>query len=150
MDITKEYIEKCKKAQDIQKLRVNGYEWGDYYFYFNDYDICIENPRNFTEISTSKEITRLIIGRDNHIWLPCQDQLQNMLKTLEWFWSDKNASEMLDSVYYMFTCCTNDNGFNCTEYCNKFNSFEQLWLAFVMKEKYNKQWNFETKEWEKI
>jgi hypothetical protein len=29
-----------------------------------------------------------------------------------------------------------------------FDSMEQLWLAFVMKEKYNKQWNFETKEWE--
>lgn len=32
-----------------------------------------------------------------------------------------------------------------SSYSYNFDSFEQLWLAFVMKEKYSKQWN--GKEW---
>jgi len=56
------------------------------------------------------------------IWLPRQDQLQ----------------EILEGEYYFYF-----NRFHnfCSQNYAKYLSFEQLWLAFVMKEKYNKIWN---------
>lgn len=74
------------------------------------------------------------------IWLPRQDQLQKMV-------GKKKADVLLiDLVNW-----TQDNiqfyksGVIRRLYPNA--SMEQLWLAFVMKEKYQKTWN--GKEWEK-
>lgn len=66
------------------------------------------------------------------IWLPRQDQLQKMAdETFVIFWQ-----EFLEYEY-----------FKLPEYMKDIDgdSMEQLWLAFVMKEKYNKVWN--SKEW---
>ena len=66
------------------------------------------------------------------IWLPRQDQLQEMVINSDyamtycsrlWDWAGKQMSG---------------------HYVMKFASMEQLWLALVMKEKYNKTWNGET------
>jgi len=68
-----------------------------------------------------------------------QDQLQEMIKHREsttlaiWFADFCNINEYLE-------------GFDWdgkTKYLNQFISMEQLWLAFVMKEKFNKVWNGE-------
>lgn len=74
--------------------------------------------------------------QDNCIWLPRQDQLQNMaweslgtycsnkMNSLTWgIWDFYNSIDDLDSM-------------------------EQLWLAFVMKKKFNKVWT--GGEWIKI
>ena len=57
-----------------------------------------------------------------------QDQLQKMVK------SDKDIFHQLGSL------CN----FIFTAYVGILTSMEQLWLAFVMKEKYNKVWDGET------
>jgi len=55
-----------------------------------------------------------------------QDQLQEMVKGI-------------DNEYHLLRCFFEF----CS--CQNHKPFEQLWLAFVMKEKYNKVWNME--EW---
>ena len=71
------------------------------------------------------------------LWLPRQDQLQEMIggmdKCLELVYWWQEASKVGDYHGY---------------YHDSFDSMEQLWLAFVMKEKYNKVWNGE--EWDAV
>lgn len=60
------------------------------------------------------------------IWMPRQDELQDMV----WLGT-------ATSIYYQLR--------HITEFQMKYScqTMEQLWLAFVMKEKYNKTWNGE-------
>ena len=62
------------------------------------------------------------------VWLPRQDQLQEMMN---------ESKFILIERFYKFV---NDNIPFCRE-----KSMEQLWLVFVMKEKFNKMWN--GKQW---
>ena len=71
---------------------------------------------------------------DDNIWLPRQDQLQGMVV------DGYEACGLLFNFYHWFE--DNKHDF-ITPYLDY--SMEQLWLAFVMKEKYNKVWNGE--EW---
>jgi len=73
------------------------------------------------------------------IWLPRQDQLQEMILDDEQY--ESSSIKLKLSAYGLinkFGLWTKDN----LEYINGLlYSMEQLWLAFVMKEKYNKIWN---------
>jgi hypothetical protein len=142
MDTSKEYIEMCEKAQEIQELRYNGYEWGDYYFYYNYYDVCIQTPENYIEVSTSKGITELVIRKDNHVWLPRQDQLQEML-IHKYISFDYPLFAMVEDLY------NQENDMFDSEPENQ-RSLEKAWLILLMCEKYDKSWNPENKEWEKL
>lgn len=74
----------------------------------------------------------------NEVWLPRQDQLQEMVKREPWF-------ETIYRFYEFLQGGTIDvHSWNGP--CTKYKSMEQLWLAFVMKEKYGKSWTGE--EWE--
>lgn len=103
MDTSKEYILMCEKANEIQELKPS--------ITPADFMGCIY-PRNA-------------------VWLPRQDQLQEMAvnrgkngpNTSYWH----KAVEFFE--YWM------KNGIWAGS------SMEQLWLAFVMKEKYGKIWN---------
>ena len=123
MDKTKEYILMCKKAEEIQKV------WehcaGDVCSpRFSDNNTWIVGfNTGFSELK-EKDI----------IWLPRQDQLQEMIR-------HKRCSQLQFEDWYSelkrFTLfCGNLPA--CPE--NYFKSMEQLWLAFVMKEKFNKKW----------
>lgn len=70
-----------------------------------------------------------------HIWLPRQDQLQEMLCDFDtclsriYWWKEGGVIRTTnDDDYY---------GYGSDD----FTSMEQLWLAFVMKEKYGKVWD---------
>lgn len=67
------------------------------------------------------------------IWLPRQDQLQDMI-------FESHELNYNKSMYPQIECFYN---FSVSMYKYKYppNSMEQLWLAFVMKEKFNKTWN---------
>ena len=68
---------------------------------------------------------------DRHVWLPRQDQLQEMVIPKPFFdW--RNVLSFFDDFIDW------DN-------LDTFGSMEQLWLAFVMKEKFNKTWDGEWK-----
>lgn len=88
-----------------------------------------------------------IEGIDGLIWLPKQDQLQEIVgdfiaNELEYDECDIKMAfisfkRWLDMQYY-------DEPYTCVP-TNVFDSGEQLWLAFTMQEIYNKIWNGE--EW---
>jgi hypothetical protein len=69
-------------------------------------------------------------------WLPRQDQLQDMLPK-EYVTVDAMFNDLNNWIF------KNDDYLEDTFYGNE--TAEQLWLAFVMKEKWNKSWN--GKEW---
>ena len=72
---------------------------------------------------------------DHHsnISLPRQDQLQEMM------FEESDKEVMPDAITKLLGYF---NDYSLTV-CPQFASMEQLWLAFVMKEKYNKIWNGE-------
>ncbi len=67
-----------------------------------------------------------------------QSQLQEMV-----FTEPDLADKLAEMISYFY-------GFCMTPYRQSFTSMEQLWLAFVMKERYSKQWLTNSQEWVKI
>jgi hypothetical protein len=150
MDTSQEYILMCEKAVEVQE----GWESqvGDYGFLSHPLDQRIVfvagepwsllTPVIFPfAIGNNKDLKR----KENLRWLPRQDQLQGMVPEiknklhvifrfidfLQASYTKKTAQRAFVVLYNML-----DNGA----------SMEQLWMAFVMKEKYNKTWN--GKDWE--
>lgn len=135
MDTSKEYFEMCGKATEIQENHKIGPE-----DYFNDGDMCegIYECKN-DEGCLIKSIYGKWFLPSECVWLPRQDQLQEiyaghigadgycaLIDFGEWF---KEIVE-LDNL-------GSDKRIYDTP--------EQLWLAFVMYEKFNKVWD--GKEW---
>ena len=126
MDTSETYIKMCEKAEEIQEqARTNGIEYGDY--------IYVTATNDFARYTGEVELVR---GEKGYkyapfgvIFIPRQDQLQAMIFTENW------RDELHDFAYHVTT-------YNKDYYLTNpsFNSVEQLWLAFLMKEKYNKVW----------
>jgi len=158
MDTSEIYIKMCEQATEIQK------EWqpqpGDYYLHnyrgttgftneqeqqiwgdsndtwrqveilcykpSKDNDILLSTAKGESCITSSSDLVR-----HHCVFIPRQDQLQEMVKKesigtlidhfITWYYkfSEKNPEILPEREYTM----------------------EQLWLAYVMKEKYNKTWN---------
>ena len=73
-----------------------------------------------------------ICKKEDYIWLPTQNQLQQL-----------TGIESIPTLLSQF----NEFVFGNVEYATQFiDSCEKLWLAFVMKKRYNKTWN--GRKWE--
>lgn len=126
MDTSKEYIKQCEKAAKIQG------EWNPQVadVYSTGFNIL-----TIEHVMWYESLKEIVKGRHSQqlksdiIWLPRQDQLQEMLVKRIWDWRG-----VLSRFTHSF-CQHTDT--------HKFDSMEQLWLAFVMKEKYSKTWNGE-------
>lgn len=118
VDTSKKYIEMCEKAVEIQK------KWKPY---FGDFMFVRGNANLNTQVAIDTEKEEFII-MDTHIWLPRQDQLQEMIF----------HEKVLKIPYAMAQALVKYCAYNAVE---PFNSSEQLWLAFVMNEKYKKTYN---------
>lgn len=135
MDTSKEYIKMCEKADEIQKKwvlwkdkKLGTVKKGDFF-----YDKLLESVRVIMEpILLVKGVA------ENSIWLPRQDQLQGMMK-----YNDRKMGSLHNLINFATTMRIGTK--NRGSYYFEFNSMEQLWLAFVMKEKFNKVWD--GKEW---
>ena len=123
MDFSEKYIKMCEKAEEIQK------EWkpqiGDFYYFEKNVYILKESN---------------ISNKEESIWLPRQDQLQEIVEEL--FYDFQGDLKVFDKVRLIdsFSLFVEENE-------DKFYSYEQFWLAFVMWKKYGKVWNDEKKEW---
>ncbi len=73
-------------------------------------------------------------GEFGEVWLPRQDQLQEIVVS-----ESKNWEGVFGDFLYFYQDVDMRN----------IKSMEQLWLAFVMKEKYNKVWDDNKEEWRK-
>ena len=133
MDISKEYILQCEKTEEIQKkfIGIEGSfvadKWG------NTISLLIHSPAIGNYVLRRTDNQELYDNqKDKLIWLPRQDQLQEMMK----------FSDVRQEMEYFYGFCA---GWSTSEMPYK--SLEQLWLAFVMSEKYQKRWNKEKEEW---
>lgn len=130
MDTTKEYIKMCEKTGEIQ----GG---------FQSLHDTINHPHNlYVDKDTYKTTSPFYNYKHrNNIFLPRQDQLQEMVKSC---FIDYIRDTKFNSTIFML------QKFN--EFCNNKNedcfSLERYWLEFTMKERYNKTWN--GKDWERI
>ncbi len=125
MDTSPQYIRMCEKATEIQEIvkphtTVSGaFRDGDWVYCHTAY--CLNDIRLANA------------SRTDFIWLPRQDQLQEMCK-------EKDIGMLLVDFFRWF---------EDEEYIWALNNtMEQLWLAYVMHEKYRKVWNGE--DWEEI
>jgi len=135
MDCGEVYIKMCEKAEEIQKIKPEWNLEGDdgEWWYPND---------------NKREV--------NHIWLPRQDQLQAMVMSsgMDVTTHDCFAVSLLGNRFHDF-CEREYNKLRLylrSQYIGVvvglcFASFEQLWLAFVMKERFGKIWNAEKGDW---
>ena len=116
-----------EKAEKIQKLRGNTL-WVDGDFYT---DTILMGRASFSVVQT--EYADEPYEMYKPIWLPRQDQLQKMVRS--------KFANNLDMLMAFYAFVTEDKPFGFDAIFNA--PMEQLWLAFVMKEKYNKVWNGE-------
>ena len=144
MDTSKTYIKMCdcEEIQGLWKPAV-----ADWYWNKVGNINCIRIDRHPTGRHESK-IDIDYNEEPNFIWLPRQDQLQEMVY-------DTNLPRMLQTIA---DWCDDPYGFGSrpypkqvaklkiwSDFIQSLTSMEQLWLAFVMKEKHNKTWTGE--EW---
>ena len=127
VDFSENYIRMCNKAVEIQD------NWkprhGDNLANYQSEWLDIDDNTKIREVSFKSHV---MLGVDNVsitnrklcVWLPRQDQLQEM--------AGKFPEYVVD--WYQFTL---ENG--------HLESMEQLWLCFVMSQKFSKQWN--GKDW---
>ena len=120
MDTTKQYLLMCEKANEIQVLRPTESN-GDWCNWMGDTK-CIN--------------VGIVILHKNIIWLPRQDQLQEMI--INPLLSNGLINQIKDKL----------NNFKIEKVVQgKIISMEQYLLLIVMQEKYNKVWN--GKDWVK-
>ncbi len=118
MDTTPEYIKMCEKAEEIQSLKLK-----PIYMMQSETNLLYEDNDIWYIFVLDKSKKSWLIKK---IWLPRQDQLQEMVIGID------NEYHLLTSFYNF-----------CSHFTHR--SFEKLWFSFVMKEKYNKVWTGE--EW---
>ena len=151
--ITKNYIKMCEKAEEIQKLKPTGV-WHTHsiphddglddkdYLYVSFYYLPnVLKERNIQLLKWDNDEGHPIIGSysdniEGAIWLPTQEQLQEMVKDRLFY-----ISGSFKNIYASASMGNRDSHV----VCNKAKSMNELWLIFVMKEKYNKTWT--GKDW---
>lgn len=167
MDTSNEYVKMCEKAEEIQtiwKPSIGDYHWRKYTVFGDELDDQIWGNDNCPEITilhtkSSVDGYWFACTKDGEertfsnyegvvkctsIWLPRQDQLQEMIDTQQRDWI--NVLEMFTIWAFWgineYTLSPSPIFYGMGIPHNVF-SMEQLWLAFVMKEKYGKVWNGE-------
>jgi hypothetical protein len=156
MDKSETNIKMCEKATEIQNLIPKEAEHETWYL-SPKYNLDFKDDETSISTNDKAEFKKGVVytfadyyafGEDywsdgsewiklnQFIWLPRQDQLQEMVK------STFPTGILLNNFYQWFR----DTGdkMPLLPYDRFFNqSMEQLWLAFVMKGKYSKVWNGE-------
>ncbi len=116
MDTSETYIKMCEKAEEIQN------EWYQHTSDTRDFIWCPTHRKLWAVLQQGYLCEKNKPCTTKGIWLPRQDQLQEMVH---------------------FTCSKGDVQRLLRYFIERspdVQSMEQLWLAFVMKEKYNKTW----------
>jgi len=140
MDTSEQYIKMCEKAGEIQKLNPAK----------EDVDV-LWDALPYTGIAYQGDNVFCEMEDNTMIWLPCQDELQEMVvQDLD---GEITRVQLLRDFFFfcspLWSLGTMPHKRAIKEaekqkaYIGGFNSFEQLWLAFVMKELYSKQWDGE-------
>ena len=147
MDTSKEYIRMCERAEEIQKNWRPAVE-DDVYIHSFETVSFIKNEVFYKGYFIWGFPTQ--ITKEDLIWLPRQDQLQEMIMNMEcsniMFWDLCMKAggwlcfgrDIAEEIIYPREKIIYEEDYSKTA--------EQALLKMVMKEKYNKIWN--GKEWE--
>jgi len=131
MDTSEIFVKMCREAKEIQEA------WepdpGDWYqkvfsLKHNNISVHIVGGDDWFDPKEG----------DGWVWLPTQSQLQKML-----IGQDINQMVVGLNSFHEKNCAQME-----LKRWSLFNSMEQLWLAFVMENKFGKRWTGET--WEAI
>ena len=143
MDCGADYISMCQKAKEIQNHIPLA--WDCY--------LCLHNKKEEVKILSGYETDGGAYGpnvcKEDYcsfwefkVWLPRQDQLQAMLEDNVTAKEDtrlyKTGANLIVPAFWGWFCRYSNS--------NIAGSMEQLWLAYVMFEKYEKKWT--GTEWE--
>lgn len=151
MDTSKEYLKMCELAIEIQKAKNFERPYSIFWIYYEDKEcgkcgkvIDTNYCSDCGGVSQDSEkgyfaTTGSLTMNDRackNVWLPCQDQLQDL------FIKDVKCSKGKSAV---FRCVFDLTDFynRFFKYYNQFTSMEQLWLAYIMLSKYDKVWEKE-------
>lgn len=127
----------CEKAIEVQSLKIP--IWGYCNLQLGDLFKTSQNNYVFDggEYQPRTEGT---------VWLPRQDQLQEIIM--------KDSINIELNKFFVFSLEKRYNWHSDFEYpvfaVFRFDTFEQLWLAYVMKCKFNKVWSEEKQDWIEI
>ena len=122
MDKSSNYIRMCESIEEIQEQWQP--EFGDFYVSMS---LGLTSPCQPIMSDLEKKVSYLKTIKA--VWLPRQDQLQEMvIENYATFW---DLAIAFSNVLMGETA----------SYFEKFDSMEKLWLAFIMLEKYKRKWN---------
>jgi hypothetical protein len=122
MDKSSHYIKMSESAKVAQKQWRP--EFGDF---FVSMSLGLTSPCQPIVSDLEKKVSYLKTIKA--VWLPRQDQLQEMVI--------ENYAMPWDLAVAFSNVLMGENA----SYFEKFDSMEKLWLAFIMLEKYKKKWN---------
>ncbi len=126
MDLSNKYVLMCEKADEIQNKKPDISDSNCQFF------VCEICGGFYTEDEGLNWCRLHVDESSNSIWLPRQDQLQELTCGL-------TALQTLGDFYKY---CTGTH-YHIEYTKSKELSMEQLWLAFVMKENFNRIWKGE-------
>ena len=147
MDATNRYAMMCQQAEEIQSL------WRpkqcDFIINFTDLEEGLSFCRSaesviqvvnmyYDEQDGDNYLQECEDLKEQALWLPRQDQLQKIIEP-------DNANVHAVMIKVMETRYHDSSKKALVSAPELFYSMEQLWLAYIMREKYNKVWNEE--EW---
>lgn len=145
MDATNRYIIMCQKAMDIQNIwipkqcdfMIDREDLEDGLSFCKPGEGLVQVVDIYFEEQGSEQYQQEREDlKKNALWLPRQDQLQKMIEP-----DDSKVHSIIHNVVEEQYYYPSKGAYvAATEI---FYSLEQLWLAYVMKEKYNKVWNEE-------
>jgi len=138
MDTSETYTKMCEKAVEIQKAYPQGL---DNILWHGDIRYSVEK-QDFDFIEFNEDTGKIVFSTYDHfkwwaIWLPRQDQLQEICQPIA-------IDELIRRFYEWYHPWFMSQ--SAKGACHT--SMEQLWLAFVMEQLYNKGWNGE--DWEAL
>lgn len=123
MDTSNEYVNMCQKAKAIQE-NWQPTDWDYMYiFEFDMVDVIVGTETD--EGLYSYEASHVVAKKDEFVWLPRQDQLQDILtpgEQLNIWWLIMAIDGKMKSAGYESI------------------SWEMIWLAYVMEAKYKCDW----------
>jgi len=152
MDNSEKYIKMCGKAEKIQKLLKDKFDYRRQGYCTKHKCLISEGPDGVAECPVFTKMHKGTFGKaldklwekedcemklNTWIGLPTQDQLQKMVYEKE---SDYN--KLFKIVNWLLKPIIKIK-------LEPMSSMEQLWLAFCQKELYNKIWNDGKQEWVK-
>ncbi|MFZ5907088.1 MAG: hypothetical protein ACOYVJ_06715 [Nitrospirota bacterium] len=121
MDQSSDYIKMCENAKVLQK------QWKpDFGDFFVSMSLGLTSPCQ--PIVSDLEKKKTYLKTIKAVWLPRQDQLQDMV-------IEKYATPW-DLAIAFSNVLMGENA----SYFDNFDSMEKLWLSFIMLEKYKKKW----------